>query len=168
MYREIVTKAVVGKGRIFNNNEAIVSPINKPSKVLGCWIINHYCICSYENNNAVAKGKYDLHIWYGFDSDKDTTIHKQTVDYIENFTLKMKNDEVLNEENELIIKCLKYPTCTSLNLKDDGTIGVNIEKELILDVIGEATLKVQVGITGDEEWVNAEDIESIDVNYLNK
>ena len=168
MYREIVTKAVVGKGRIFNNNEAIVNPVNVPSKLLGCWIINHYCICSYENNNAVAKGKYDLHIWYGFEGDKDTIIHKQTIDYIENFKLKMKNDEVLNEESELVVKCLKYPTCTSLSLKEDGKIGVNIEKELGLDVIGETTLKVQVGGAVDEEWVNDEDIESIDVNYLNK
>lgn len=168
MYREIVTKAVVGKGRISNNNEAIVVPLNKPSKVLGCWIINHYCVCSYENDGAVAKGKYDLHIWYGFDNDRDTIIHKQTVEYIETFILKMKNNEFLSEENDLLIKCLKYPTCTSLNLKDDGSISVSIEKELVLDVIGETTLKVQVGGLNDDEWVNNDDIDNINVDYLNK
>ena len=41
VYSEIVTRAVVGKGKIFNNNEVVVNTNNVPSKVLGCWIINH-------------------------------------------------------------------------------------------------------------------------------
>jgi len=168
MYREIVTRAVVGKGKIFNNNEVVVSVSNAPSKVLGCWIINHYYVSSFENGKAIARGKYDLHIWYGFNNDSDTIVHKQTIDYIEDFSLKMKNNEVLSEENELLIKCVKYPTCTSLNLNDDGTISVKIEKELNLDVIGEAKLRVQVSSKGEEEWVCGDDIDNIDVDYLNK
>ena len=168
MYSEIVTRAVVGKGKIFNNNEVVVNTNNVPSKVLGCWIINHYYVSSYENGRAVARGKYDLHIWYGFNGDSDTIVHKQTIDYIEDFSLKMKNNEDLSEENELIIKCVKYPTCTSLNLNDDGTIRIKVEKELNLDVIGEAKLKVHISSNTEDEWVNGEDIDNIDVNYLNK
>ena len=41
MYREIVTKAVVGKGKISNNSEIVINTSNVASKVLGCWIINH-------------------------------------------------------------------------------------------------------------------------------
>ena len=166
MYREIVTKAVVGKGKIFNNNEVIVNVSNSPSKVLGCWIINHYFVSSFENGEVICKGRYDLHIWYGYNNDSDTNVYKQTIEYIEPFSCKMKNGEHLNEENEFVVKNVKYPTCTSLVLNDDTTISVKIEKELSLDVIGEAKLKVQV--TGEEEWVNNDDIENIDVNYLNK
>ena len=167
MYREIVTRAVVGKGRISNNNEAVIRTTNNPSKVLGCWIINHYFVNSYENGQAIARGKYDLHIWYGFDDDRDTNVYKQTIDYVENYDVKMKNKEQLVEENELIGKCIKYPTCTSLNLNDDGSISVKIEKELSLDIIGETKLTVQVsGIVDD--WASNEDIDNIDVDYLNK
>ena len=167
MYREIVTKAVVGKGRLFNNNEALVSVSNTPSKVLGCWIINHYYVSGFENNKAVARGRYDLHIWYGFNEDSDTVVHKQTIDYVEEFSLKMKNGETLTEENELVARCVKYPTCNSLSLNEDGTISVKIEKELSLDIIGETKLRVQV-TSSEEDWQNSEDIDSIDVNYLNK
>ena len=167
MYREIVTKAVVGKGRLFNNNEVVIKTNNVPSKVLGCWIINHYYVSSFENEKAIAKGKYDLHIWYGFNDDTDTIVHKQTIDYIEEFSLKMKNRETLKEDNDLVARCVKYPSCSSLNLNEDGTISVKVEKELNLDVIGEAKLRVQV--TGnEEEWVNNDDLDDIDVNYLNK
>ena len=167
MYREIVTKAVVGKGKIANTNEAVVSTSNIVSKVLGCWIINHYFVNSYEEGRVMARGKYDLHIWYGYGEDSDTAIHKQTIDYIEEYSLKMKHNENLTEENELSAKCIKYPVCSGLTLNSDGTISVIIDKELSLDVIGETTLKVQVTSSG-EEWVNNEDIENIDTNYLNK
>lgn len=167
MYREIVTKAVVGKGKLANANKAIVSTSNSVSKILGCWIINHYFVNNYENGHVVARGKYDLHIWYGYNDDRDTAVHKQTIDYVEEYTLNMKHIENLSEENELSAKCAKYPVCSGLTLNEDGTISVIIEKELRLDVIGETTLKVQIDSNYDE-WVNDEDIENINVDYMNK
>ena len=168
MYRDIVTRAVVGKGKISNNNEVLVKTNNVPSKVLGCWIINHYYVSSLENQKAVARGKYDLHIWYGLDNDTDTVVHKQTIDYVEEFNVKMKNNEEITEENELLVKVLKYPTCNSLNLNDDGTITIKVEKELDLDVIGETKLRVQVSSSSEDDWVNSDEIDNINVGYLGK
>ena len=79
----------------------------------------------------------------------------------------MKSGVEVNEEYEFVVKCEKYPTCNNLSLNEDGSISAKIEKELSLDVVGETKLKVQ--ITGEnQEWVNGDDIDSIDVNYLNK
>ena len=161
-----MTKAVIGKGKISNNGDIVVNVANSPSKVLGCWIINHYYVSVLENKQIYAKGKYDLHIWYGFNNDSDTMVHRQTIDYVEAFNVKMKSDEQFDEENEFVVKCIKYPTCVNLNLNDDGTISVKVEKELNLDVIGEVKLKVQV--TGDGEWLDNDELDNIDVNYLNK
>ena len=164
MYREIVTKAVVGKGKISNISTVNVA-VNEPvSKVLGCWVINHYFVHSFENNSVFAKGRYDLHLWYGANSDTDTSVHKQTIDYIEEFPVKMKEGETMNDSSEFIIKNVKYPTCSGLILNDDGTISVKVEKELSLDVIGDAKLKVQVS---DVESIN-DDLDNINVNYLSK
>lgn len=169
MYREIVTKAVVGKGKISNSSEVIVNMNNSPSKVLGCWIINHYFVGTYEDNKAIAKGKYDVHIWYGYNKDSDTAIHKQTIEYIEEFPLKMKPGESLNEEHDLVSKCSKYPACSSLVLSDNGNVLVKVEKELLLDVIGEAKIKVQIDNSTCDEWVeNNDEINGINTNYLNK
>lgn len=40
-YREIITKAVIGRGRKFSKHIDHIRPDNKPSSILGCWIINH-------------------------------------------------------------------------------------------------------------------------------
>ena len=40
-YKEIVTKAVVGKGKKYFKNTYTIEATTKPSTVLGCWVINH-------------------------------------------------------------------------------------------------------------------------------
>ena len=40
-FKEIVTKAVIGKGKRVTTSTHTIKPQNKPDTVLGCWIINH-------------------------------------------------------------------------------------------------------------------------------
>lgn len=40
-YREIITKAVVAKGRKFTQSNHTICPPHHPSSILGGWIINH-------------------------------------------------------------------------------------------------------------------------------
>lgn len=43
-YKEIVTKAVIAKGKkMFSSNNS-VSVSNNPSTILGCWVINHLLV----------------------------------------------------------------------------------------------------------------------------
>ena len=40
-YKEIVTKAVIGKGKkTFTSTNSVISDF-KPTTILGCWVINH-------------------------------------------------------------------------------------------------------------------------------
>lgn len=39
--REIITKAICGKGRKFSTVTHTVTPPNGPTSILGAWIINH-------------------------------------------------------------------------------------------------------------------------------
>ena len=43
-YKEIVTKAVIGKGKKYFKNSYSVNVENNPTTVLGCWIINHVLV----------------------------------------------------------------------------------------------------------------------------
>lgn len=43
-YREIVTKAVIAKGKRVFTSENTVTATNQPSTVLGCWVINHLLV----------------------------------------------------------------------------------------------------------------------------
>lgn len=40
-FKEIVTKAVVGKGKKSFTTDHTLELENEPSTILGCWIINH-------------------------------------------------------------------------------------------------------------------------------
>ena len=40
-YKEIVTKAVIGKGKKFFRDNYSVEVETTPTTVLGCWVINH-------------------------------------------------------------------------------------------------------------------------------
>lgn len=40
-YKEIVTKAVIGKGKKYYKNNYSITVDQEPTTVLGCWVINH-------------------------------------------------------------------------------------------------------------------------------
>ena len=46
-FREIVTKAVLGKGKKTFVHQGSVNVKNIPSTVLGCWVINHVLVTGY-------------------------------------------------------------------------------------------------------------------------
>lgn len=43
-YKEIVTKAVVGKGKKYYRNTYTINTEFAPNTVLGCWVINHLLV----------------------------------------------------------------------------------------------------------------------------
>lgn len=46
-YREIVTKAVISKGKKVFVHQNKLEASNGPTTVLGCWVINHVLVISY-------------------------------------------------------------------------------------------------------------------------
>ena len=40
-FKEIVTKAIIGKGKKHFKNSYSITTENVPTTVLGCWVINH-------------------------------------------------------------------------------------------------------------------------------
>ena len=47
LYKEIVTKAVIGKGKKYFKDNYSIDVEHTPTTILGCWVINHYMICFY-------------------------------------------------------------------------------------------------------------------------
>lgn len=43
-YKEIVTKAVIGKAKKTSSNKFSLTPEELPNTVLGCWVINHVLV----------------------------------------------------------------------------------------------------------------------------
>ena len=167
-YQEILTKAVVGKGKKTCQDSYTLKSNLKPSKVLGCWVINHSMKPLLKEDKVYVDGEFEVHIWYAYDDDKNTELHKEKITYSEHVPFKMKKNEELTTKQELKAYCTNYPSCTELKIKDEGLF-LTIQKDFIVDAIGEAVIKVQLSDLVEEPLDIDEEIDNnVDVNYLNK
>ena len=166
-YQEILTKAVVGKGKKTTIDTYTLSPNIKPSKVLGCWVINHSLKPLLSLNEVYIEGEYEVHIWYAYDDDKNTELHKEKINYKELIPFKMKRNEELTSKQELKAYTINYPSCIELKIIDDK-LYLKIQKEFRVDAIGEAVIKVQLSDLEEALDLDDEIDQNVDVNYLNK
>lgn len=148
-YKEIVTKAVLGKGKKFFKNNYTITPEAKPTTVLGCWIINHNFKGFKTGNKIGVDGSYDVNIWYSYEGDSKTTVVNKKIEYNDLFNIRLKDTADLSGDTDIIVRTLKQPNCTKVNITDDGSINFDIEKELGVELVGEK--KMKIAIEEDEE-----------------
>ena len=155
LYKEIVTKAIIGKGKKFFKDTYDLEVENYPSTILGCWVINHK-FKGYKTNDKIGvNGSYDVNIWYSYDNDSKTTVVNKKIDYSELFNVRIKENAELNDDTDIIIRPLKQPTCSSVH-SDGKKIIFDIEKELGVEIVGDT--KVKIAIEEDEDpWDDLDD-----------
>lgn len=171
-YREIVTKAVIAKGKKKYKDTYEITVDEKPSTVLGCWIINHNFSAKEQNDKIKIEGSFDANVWYSYDSDTKTTVVNKKITYTEEEKLNVPITDATNKD--IIIRSLKQPTCISA--KEEGnTIKLEIEKELGIEIVGDTKVKISSVDDEDDTWddlVNNENIDdsidNINTNYINE
>ena len=159
-YREIVTKAVVSKGKkLFTTNNSVV--VSNPSTILGCWLINHNFSGSKINNQIIIDGSYDVNIWYSYDNDTKTDVVKETKTYKEIVNMR-DTSEV--DGDEIIVRSLKQPNCIKVDIDGDN-INYVVEKELGIELVGDIKVKIEAN-EEEEPWdeIVEEDNTNNDVN----
>ena len=153
-YKEIVTKAVIGKGKKLFTTENTIKVSHAPSTILGCWVIN---------------GSYDVNIWYSYDGDTKTDVVKETNRYQE--VVHMRNVEDESSNDDIIVRSLKQPTCTDISI-DGEEIHYTIEKELGIELVGDVKVKIDVSEEEDpwdeivDEDVDEVNDEELDDNFI--
>ena len=148
-FREIVTKAVLGKGKKNFITEHVITLENKPSTILGCWVINHDFKGEKVGDKVNINGSYDVNIWYSYDNDTKTQVIKQTNNYKEVVKIKKNDDSDTNNE-DVIIRSLSQPTCSKVDI-DGNTIKYKIEKELGIELVGDTKVRINVD-DNEEAW----------------
>ena len=128
MYKEIVTKAVIGKGKKYFKNTYNLLTENNANTILGCWVINHEFKGTVNGDKVVIDGNFDVNIWYSYDDDKKTTVANKNISYSEVVSVKTKTGTSL-AGSDIIVRALKQPSCSNVTAKDD-VIEFDIEKEL--------------------------------------
>ena len=168
-YREIVTKAVIAKGKkTFVTNDS-VSVTNNPSTVLGCWVINHQFSGIKQNNQIIINGSYDVNIWYSYDNDTKTDVVRVTNSYNEIIHMREANSDALSEE--IIVRSLKQPNCIKTEI-NNNKIDYSIEKELGIELVGDVKVKIETTMDEDpweeilEEADTDKEIDKVNDDYI--
>ena len=165
VYKEIVTKAVIGKGKKSFSDSYTVTPETIPTTVLGCWVINH-AFKGYPNSGKIViDGSFDVNIWYSYDNDTKTNVISKKITYTNTITVNVKNGEI-TPDTEVIVRSLKQPTCKKVEIKDND-ITFTIEKELGIEIIGDTKAKILVE-DDDESWDTLDDVEEQIDNEVNE
>ena len=167
-YKEIVTKAVIAKGKKNSTNNYTLQTEETPNTILGCWVINHTFNGTNLGNKVLVNGNFDVNVWYSYDNDSKTAVSTQKFSYTD--TMKMNVDEA-SGSNEVIVKSIQQPTVSDVSIKD-GIVNLNITKELGIEIVGDTKIKVPVEelyddyieLTDDEDTIQS--VDKVDTNYL--
>ena len=144
-FREIISKAICGKGRKFSQDAHQLTPPDSISTILGAWIINH----SYEATKAGGvveiTGSYDINIWYSHQGNTKTDVAKQTVSYVDQVPLSYFDRNVREGSVEVSALATQPPNCIEATIAENANIVlVRVEREMSVEVIGETKLTVAV------------------------
>lgn len=168
-YREIITKAVVGKGRKFTQSTHTISPSHKPTSILGCWIINHQYDAKKCDNTVEVNGRYDINVWYSYADNTKTEVVTETVKYTDVIKLKYKDDNFLGDDFDVVARVLQQPNCLEATISPNGNkVIVQVEREFLAEVIGETKVCVAVNPEGcvEDDW-DVDDVEDEEFEDLN-
>ena len=141
--REIVTRAVLAKGRKKFKIKETVLVNSDVSSVLGCWIINHQFETELHNLEVTVKGTFENNIWYSADNNTRTDVARSTTEYTSIVKVKEVLNDNISNHCDVVARILQQPTCTNALITNDG-IEIEIVFEVLVEVIGETKMMVSV------------------------
>ncbi len=173
-FKEIVTKAVIGKAKKSNSSSFSLNPEENANTVLGCWVINHsFNGIKGSDGKVIINGNFDVNVWYSYDKDKKTAVTTKKFNYSDSLNVPLRADSNLDGASEIIVRCLKQPTVANVKI-EDGVVLLDIEKEMGVEIVGDAKVKISVEDDYDDydEIIDDDEIdeivENVDENYLEK
>ncbi len=169
-YREIITKAVCGKGRKFIQDTNTVTPSHRPTSILGCWVINHIYNAKKKGDYVEVSGSYEINVWYSYSDNTKTEVVTEKVHYCDKVPLSIKDENCLDCDFEVIARVVQQPNCLEARIAHQGhKIIVDVEREFIVEVIGETKICVKVDPDGcvcdEDDW--GYDVSSDDFSHVN-
>jgi len=172
-YKEIVTKAVVGKAKKNSISKFFVRPEETPDTILGCWVINHTFEGKNQNGIVLINGSFDVNVWYSYNRDTKTAVTTKRFNYEDKMNIRLKDGARLTDADEIIVRSLNQPTVTDVKI-NNGEVNLAIEKELGVEIVGNTMIKVSVEDDFDEyeviedldEEKVEEEIDSVNDDYL--
>lgn len=158
-FKEIVTKAVIGKGKKTTNLEHSVETEDNINTVLGCWVINHTFNGINNGGKVLVNGSYDINIWYSYDNNTKTNVLVKRFNYQDVMNVKIKENGEFSNSSEIIVRSLNQPSVTDVSV-DGSIIKLTVHKEMGVEIVGDTKVRVSV----EDEFEDYEEI--IDDNIV--
>ncbi|AOZ91141.1 outer spore coat protein CotE [Paenibacillus crassostreae] len=144
--REIITKAICGKGRKFSTVTHTVTPPHNPTSILGAWIINHQYEAVAAGDGIEVIGTYDINIWYSYDKNSQTDVAKETVPYVEFVSLSYVDPRHRASTVEVSAEATQEPSCVEASVSSGGgSVIIRVEREFSVELVAETKVFVLVG-----------------------
>lgn len=171
-YREIITKAVVAKGRKFTQANNAINPQHHPSSILGCWIINHKYEARKVGKKVEICGSFDMNVWYSHHDNTKTSVATEKVDYKDVIKLHYRDPDCLDDK-DVSANVVQQPNCVEAVISKKGNkILVTTEREFLVEVIGETKVCVALHegeCSCDDDWedeLDDSELEEINPDFL--
>lgn len=160
--REIVTRAVVAKGKkVFNLTEKVKTE-EKPYSILGCWIINNEFEASKVNDVVKLDGEFEVNIWYSTNNNTKTDVLRELITYKKEIVTKQIVKDYLENSDDILARIIQHPTCTNARIFDD-CVEVDVTFEILAEIIGETKMKVTV-FKEEPNWEDDVEVLDMDLN----
>ena len=151
--REIITKAVCGKGRRFVQGSHLVTPPHAPTSILGAWIINNQYEAVKSNDGVEVIGTYDIDIWYSYDKNTKTDVAKESVSYVDHVTLSFLDKKHRSSTSEVSGVATQDPNCVEASVSADGrSVLIRVEREFQVELVAETKVCVVVCPNGCDDF----------------
>lgn len=157
--REIVTRAVIAKGKKLLRIKENITPSNETFSVLGCWVINHEFEATLNQKKVDVNGCFEIDVWYSYDNNTSTDIARANTSYNETVKVRELICDSVSEHCDVIVRVIQQPTCTNACITEDG-IEVEIVFELLVEVIGETKMMVTVFACNNDVVDTVDDFEN--------
>lgn len=142
-YREIMANAVCGRGSKYSQTTYTVRPVNRPSTIGGCWVMNHVYDAELVGDYVEVHGHFDVNVWYSYNGNSETAVAKETVSYVEQIALRDLDADCIRDSRQVETRVLQSPNCLDATVTGNGSeILVRVEKELGVEIIGQTKLLV--------------------------
>ena len=141
--REIVTKAIVEKGKKSIRFVEKVQTKNPVESVLGCWVLNHSFQAEKTKDGVLVQGIFEVNIWHSFNNNTQTEVAKETINYQQEVKTKKKISEYQEQNTDVIVRMIQPPVCSDVKIVDN-LIEIEVLLEVVAEVIGETKIRVSV------------------------
>ncbi len=165
--REIVTRAVIAKGKKLLRIKQTVAPSCEAFSVLGCWVINHNFEACLNGKKVDVDGNFEINIWYATENNTRTDIARAVTNYRESIRVREIICDNVSEHCDVVARIQQPPTCTNACITEQG-IEIEIIFEVLVEVIGETKMMVTVFACNDT-YETIDDFENeINEDFINE